>query len=356
MIVLGIETSCDETSAALVACDDSGESGAGGEVLADALWSQREHQRWGGVVPEVAARAHAHYLAPTVQRVFQQANLSWRDIDCIAVTAGPGLIGGLVVGVCYGQALSIASGKPFMAVNHLAAHALSVRLNVPCRFPYLLLLVSGGHCQLLCVESAGSFRLYGTTRDDAVGEAFDKVARMLDLDWPLGPHLEMCAREGNPEAYPLPQAFVGAQHCDFSFAGLKSAVRRKVEAQPPQTDKEKADMAASFQRTAIAMLCDRSARAMERFQRDYPSKQPYRFVAAGGVAANGALRQALGGLCAEHGFQLHVPPMELCTDNAVMVAWAGIERMRESGDNSRGVGGSPFDAIGLSAHPRLPLV
>ena len=212
MIALGIETSCDETSAALVAYEDAGEgssqAGAGGVVLSHALWSQHEHQRWGGVVPEVAARAHAHYIAPTVQRVFRQANLSWHAIDCIAVTAGPGLIGGLVVGMSYAQALSIASNKPFLAINHLAAHALSVRVSESCPFPYLLLLVSGGHSQLVCVESASQFHVYGTTRDDAVGEAFDKVARMLQLDWPLGPHLEICARTGDPKAHALPQAFV----------------------------------------------------------------------------------------------------------------------------------------------------
>ncbi|WP_194744152.1 tRNA (adenosine(37)-N6)-threonylcarbamoyltransferase complex transferase subunit TsaD [Thermaurantiacus tibetensis] len=314
MIVLGLESSCDETAAALV--------GADRRILASRVASQMElHAPFGGVVPELAARAHVERLAPMVEAVLAEAGLPLGAVDAIAATAGPGLVGAVMVGLVTGQALAFAAGKPFVPVNHLEAHALSPRLVAPdLAFPYLLLLVSGGHCQLLAVEGAGRYRRLATTLDDAAGEAFDKVGKLLGLGFPGGPAVERLARAGDPRAVPLPRPLVGAAEPHFSFAGLKTAVLRAVA----ERRHARADIAASFQAAVTDCLVDRTARALAAMP------DATALVAAGGVAANTAIRAALEALAARHGLPLVVPPPALCTDNAAMVAWAAIER-RQAG-------------------------
>ena len=337
--VLGIETSCDETAAAVV----RGRSAAGpGDILSNVIFSQlEEHRPYGGVVPEIAARAHVEMLDGIVEQALAAAGLGLGDVDAIAATAGPGLIGGVMVGLVTAKALALAADKPLIAVNHLEAHGLSARLCENVAFPYLLLLVSGGHCQLLGVEGVGRFGLYGTTIDDAAGEAFDKVAKLLGLEYPGGPHIETLARDGNPKRYDLPRPLRGRPGADFSFSGLKTAVRQitlEEKAHP-------ADLAASFQAAVIDVLGDRTRAAMAMFVRDFPDAAAPSFVMAGGVAANGAIRDALGALCAAEGFTLQVPPPKLCTDNAAMVAWAGVERARLG----------LFDPLEVAARARWPL-
>jgi N6-L-threonylcarbamoyladenine synthase len=312
MIILGLESSCDETAAALVTGD--------GRVLAHRLATQEAaHRPYGGVVPEIAARAHVEALTPLVAAALGDAALTLADIDAVAATAGPGLIGGVMVGLVTGKALSLAAGKPLIAVNHLEGHALSPRLADPgLAFPYLLLLVSGGHCQLLEVAGVGRYRRLATTIDDAAGEAFDKTAKLLGLGFPGGPAVEAAARTGDPRAVPLPRPLVGTADPHFSFAGLKSAVARARDAGRHRPE----DIAASFQQAVVDCLVDRTRRAL------VAAPAATALVVAGGVAANGAIRAALAALAAAHDRPFVAPPLWLCTDNAAMIAWAGAERLR----------------------------
>ena len=331
-LVLGIESSCDETAVALVRADRT--------ILAQRIASQNEaHERFGGVVPELAARAHADRLAPMVADVLAEAGIALAEVDAIAGTAGPGLIGGVMVGLVTAKALAMAAGKPLIAVNHLEGHALSPRLaDAALQFPYLLLLVSGGHCQLLFVEGVGRYRRLATTIDDAVGEAFDKSAKVLGLGFPGGPALERAARTGTPR-FALPRPLVGSDDPHFSFAGLKSAVLRARAAIAEPTSQDIADLAASFQQAACDCLTDRTARALALVP------DATALVVAGGVAANQAIRGALASLAAAHGLNFVAPPMWLCTDNGAMIAWAGVERFL-AGD---------LDDLHAPARPRWPL-
>ena len=308
-LILGLESSCDDSAAALVTSDR--------RIVAQAVVGQTgAHQPYGGVVPEIAARAHVEILPGLIRRVLADGGVALRDVDAIAATAGPGLIGGVMVALLAGKGLALAAGKPLVAVNHLEGHALSPRLVDPdLGFPYLLLLVSGGHCQLLEVRGVGDYRRLATTIDDAAGEAFDKAAKLLGLPYPGGPALEQLARSGDRSAVPLPRPLVGSSEPHFSFAGLKSAVQRAVASGQYRRE----DIAASFQQAVVDCLVDRTAAALART--DAPA-----VVVAGGVAANQAIRGALAGLAARHGRSFSVPPAWLCTDNAAMIAWAGAER------------------------------
>ena len=332
-VVLGIESSCDETAVALVRGDRV--------ILAERIASQEaEHAPYGGVVPEIAARAHAERLAPMIESVMADAGLSLGDVDAIAATAGPGLIGGVMVGLVSAKALAMAADKPLLAINHLEGHALSPRLaDEALAFPYLLLLVSGGHCQILSVAGVGQYRRLATTIDDALGEAFDKTAKLLGLGYPGGPAVERLALAGDPKAVPLPRPMKGSAEPHFSFAGLKSAVLRAVEsgAHAP------ADIAASFQQAAVECLIDRLEQALERAG-PFPA-----LVVAGGVAANRTVRGALEALADRHAMRFTAPPLALCTDNAAMIAWAGCERLALAGE---GFTGDPLDFV---ARPRWPL-
>ena len=316
MRVLGIETSCDETAAAVV----DGER----RVLSNVVLSQIEaHRPYGGVVPEIAARSHIEHLDGLIAEAMREAGLAFGDLDGIAATAGPGLIGGVMVGLVTAKALCAATGRPLIAVNHLEGHALTARLTDDVEFPYLLLLVSGGHCQLLIVEGVGRYVRLGTTIDDAIGEAFDKTAKLLDLGYPGGPAVEAAAGTGDAAAVALPRPMLGRQGCDFSFSGLKTAVRQAAQqADAPAAD----DLAASFQAAVVDTVIDRVSNAMAMARGRHTGIAT--LVVAGGVAANTALRRALSGLVADQGWQLLAPPPALCTDNAAMIAWAGLERLR----------------------------
>lgn len=326
-IVLGIESSCDETAAALVTTDR--------RIVAQRIASQDEsHAPYGGVVPEIAARAHAERLAPMIEAVMDEAGLTLGDLDAIAATAGPGLIGGVMVGLVSAKALAMAGDVPLIAVNHLEGHALSPRLaDADLEFPYALLLVSGGHCQILRVEGVGRYRRLATTIDDALGEAFDKTAKILGLGFPGGPAVERLAREGDPRAVPLPRPLVGSGEPHFSFAGLKSAVLRAKESGQHRD----ADLAASFQQAALDCVLDRLRVALDAMV-PVPA-----LVVAGGVAANQAIRGALEQFARERGMRFVAPPTTLCTDNAAMIAWAGCERLGQS------------DPLDIAARPRWPL-
>lgn len=328
-IILGIESSCDETAAALVTSD--------GRILAHRLATQEEeHRPYGGVVPELAARAHVEKLGPLIEGALADAELSLADVDAIAATAGPGLIGGVIVGLVTAKALAHGAGKPLIAVNHLEGHALSPRLaDQNLAYPYLLLLVSGGHCQILKVEGVGRYKRLATTIDDAAGEAFDKTAKLLKLGFPGGPAVEKAARAGDPKAVPLPRPLVGTSEPHFSFAGLKSAVMRA--AQSGQYKPE--DIAASFQQAVVDCLIDRTRRALQA------SGDVSALVVAGGVAANASVRAALEKLAGEHKLGFVAPPLWLCTDNAAMIGWAGAERF------ALGL----TDPLDVMARPRWPL-
>lgn len=339
-IVLGIETSCDETAASVV----RGRAPGPGVILSNVIGTQFEdHKPFGGVVPEIAARAHVSRIEGITEAALTQAGLSLDQVDAIAVTAGPGLIGGVAVGLLFAKGLAMAAAKPLYGVNHLAAHALTARLAGRIDFPYLLLLVSGGHCQLLLVRSAVDYERLGTTIDDAAGEAFDKTAKLLGLGYPGGPRIEEAARGGDPTRFDFPRPLLDQSGLDFSFSGLKTAVRRAVESSRVRHDAFIADIAASFQAAVADILVRRSARAMAQVRAAVPGIQD--FVVAGGVAANQALRAALASAAAAQGFRLGVAPPGLCTDNAAMVAWAGIELM-EVRDG---------DAMDLSPRARWPL-
>lgn len=313
--VLGIETSCDETAVAIV-CDDK-------KILAHEIFSQiSEHQPYGGVVPEIAARSHMDRLGQMVTSAMAKCGLNFADLDAIAVTAGPGLIGGVIVGVMYAKAIAAASGKPIIAVNHLEGHALTVRLTDQVEFPFLLTLVSGGHCQILNVFGVGQYKLLGTTKDDAVGECFDKVAKMLGLGYPGGPMVEQRAKNGNKDRFKFPKPLLDKPGCDFSFSGLKTAVKRQIDSMGAFSSADIDDVCASFQHTVAAVLQDRIINAIKIV----PNINT--LVLAGGVAANKYIRNSLELATFQRGLRLLAPPLELCTDNAAMIAWAGIERFR----------------------------
>lgn len=337
MRVLGIETSCDETAVAVV----EGAAGAQpvGRILSNTVYSQlTEHRRFGGVVPEIAARAHLERIDGLVAQALDEAGVGLGDLDAIAATGGPGLIGGVMVGVMTAKALAFAHDKPFIAVNHLEGHALSVRLTEPVEFPYLLLLVSGGHCQLLTVRGPGDFTRLGTTIDDAAGECFDKTAKLLGLGFPGGPAVERAAAGGDPRRFALPRPMWRKLGCDFSFSGLKTAVRQTVEKLPADDPRAVADLCASFQRTVGDVFADRCTNALALA----PSPT---LVVAGGVAANVYLRGRLEEVAAAHGARLVAPPVRLCTDNGAMIAWAGVERLRLG----------RVDSLDFRPRPRWPL-
>ncbi len=339
MIVLGIETSCDETAAALV-----GDGPSGPCIRSSLVYSQlAEHRPFGGVVPEIAARAHLECLDGLIGRALAEAGLGLGEIDAVAASAGPGLIGGLIVGTMMAKGIAWAAAKPFLAVNHLEGHALSVRLTSAVAFPYLLLLVSGGHCQLLCCAGVGRYRRLGTTLDDAAGEAFDKAAKLIGLGFPGGPAIERAALDGDEHRFALPRPLVGRPGCDFSFSGLKTAVRRIAEDLEPLGPREQADLAASVELAICEALCDRTGHAIAWFRKTHPEGRT--LVAAGGVAANSRLRRRLAGLAAEAGLDFVVPPVALCTDNAAMIAWAGVERLRLG----------LIDGLDAAPRPRWPL-
>ncbi|MGD9537667.1 MAG: tRNA (adenosine(37)-N6)-threonylcarbamoyltransferase complex transferase subunit TsaD [Alphaproteobacteria bacterium] len=337
MIVLGIETSCDETAAALVTDRR--------ELLADLVLSQlKDHAPYGGVVPEIAARRHIDHLDGLIARAMREAGLGFEAIDAVAATAGPGLIGALMVGLMTGKAIAAVRRVPFIAVNHLEAHALTARLIADVGFPYLLLLVSGGHCQLLIVEGVGRYRRLGTTIDDAAGEAFDKAAKLIGLGYPGGPAIERAAKDGDPARFALPRPLHGRPGCDFSFAGLKTAVLHLVNGlDQPLSPRDQADIAASFQQAVADALIERTGNAIREFKRSAPGGRS--IVVSGGVAANALLRQRLAALAAREGLDLLAPPLRLCTDNAAMIAWAGVERLR--------LGLS--DPLDFAPRPRWPL-
>ncbi len=335
--ILGIETSCDETAAAIVDSDR--------RILSNVVLSQLDdHRVYGGVVPEIAARAHLDHLDAVVARAMAEAEIGFADLAGVAATAGPGLIGGVLVGATLAKAIACAHDKPFLAINHLEGHALTARLTDGIDFPFLLLLVSGGHCQLLLVEGVGRYRRLGTTIDDAVGEAFDKTAKLLDLGYPGGPAVERAAAGGDPTAVALPRPMVGKPGCDFSFSGLKTAVRRRVEeAGDALDDRRVADIAAAFQAAVAGSLVDRTRRAVDRLESEGIAGRP--LVVAGGVAANGAIRTALATLAAGRGMAFVAPPLALCGDNGAMIAWAGQERL------ALGL----VDGLDFRPRPRWPL-
>ncbi|MBR6409569.1 MAG: tRNA (adenosine(37)-N6)-threonylcarbamoyltransferase complex transferase subunit TsaD [Alphaproteobacteria bacterium] len=343
MIVLGIESSCDETACALV--------NQRREILGQALLSQEEHHAFGGVVPEIAARAHLEHIDDIIAHAVKNAGIDFQDIDAIAAASGPGLIGGVVVGVMAAKALALALDKPFIAVNHLEGHALCARLSNDVSYPYLLLLVSGGHCQILVVKDVGEYERLGTTIDDAAGEAFDKVAKMLGLGYPGGPLLEKAALSGNANRFTLPRPLINSGDCNLSFSGLKTAVRKIIESYSEDGDIAHADLevqdindiCASFQYAATDCLVRKLKKAIDIVKQKYPSAK--HLVVSGGVAANTYLRNALKNLADESGFIFAAPPIKYCTDNGVMIAWAGLERFQKGYT-------SPLD---FKPRPRWPL-
>jgi N6-L-threonylcarbamoyladenine synthase len=323
LTVLGIETSCDETAAAVVRRDVDGH----GTLLSNVIRAQwEEHRIYGGVVPELAARAHVECLDGIIAEALDKAACSFRDLDAIAVTAGPGLVGGLIVGVTMAKAIAAVHRLPLVPVNHLEAHALTVGLTEGAKPPYLLLLVSGGHTQLQLVKDVGRYERLGTTIDDALGEAFDKTAKLLGLGFPGGPAVEQAAKAGRPGRFKLPRPLTGRPEPHFSFAGLKTAVLHAAKAIAPLTDQDVADLCAEFQAAVAGSVADRVGRAMTIAEEKLGPGAPKRIVVAGGVAANMALRSALTTLAAKRGYAVSIPPLTLCTDNGAMIAWAGAER------------------------------
>jgi tRNA N6-adenosine threonylcarbamoyltransferase len=341
-LVLGLETSCDETAAAVVLRTSRGE----GRILSNVVRTQWErHRPYGGVVPEIAARAHVECLDVLTREAMREACVGFDDLDAVAATAGPGLIGGLIVGLITAKVIALSRKLPFLAVHHLEAHALTVGLTEGLKPPYLLLLVSGGHTQLLIVRSVGDYERLGTTIDDALGEAFDKTAKLLGLGFPGGPAVEQAARSGDAARFDLPRPMVGREVLHFSFAGLKTAVRRTAERLAPLKAQDVADLAAAFEEAVTASVTDRCARAMDVAAARLDPAVPRRFVIAGGVASNARLRTVLHDLAASCDFSFHVPPVHLCSDNAAMIAWAGAERL------ALGL----TDPLNAPVHPRWPL-
>ena len=340
-IILGIETSCDETAAAVVIRDQSGR----GTISSNVVRSQLdEHAAFGGVVPELAARAHVEWLDHIIAQAVDEAGIALGDVDAIAATAGPGLIGGVLVGLTTGKALAASLDKPLIAVNHLEGHALTARLTDGVQFPYLMLLVSGGHSQFVLVRGVGDYERWGGTIDDALGEAFDKVAKLLSLGHPGGPAVERIAAKGDPTRFKFPRPLLREQRLDFSFSGLKTAVRLQAEALAPLCEQDVADIAAGFQAAVTEIVAKRSRQALERFAAELPDAEP-QLVVAGGVAANRAIAAALEAITREMGARLVVPPIALCTDNGAMVAWAGAERFALGA----------VDGLAVEARPRWPL-
>ena len=323
--VLGIETSCDETAAAVVAAGPGGAP----QILSDTVLSQIEdHAAFGGVVPEIAARAHVETLDGVIEAALQDAGLGLEDIDAVAATAGPGLVGGLIAGLMTAKAIAAAAKKPLIVVNHLEGHALTARLTDGLAFPYLLLLASGGHTQIVLVRGVGDYERWATSIDDALGEAFDKTAKLLGLPYPGGPNVERAAAGGDEARFAFPRPMKGSAQPDFSFSGLKTAVRQAASAIAPLSDTDVADICASFQAAVTEALEDRVSRALSRFRQTFADIAQPQLVVAGGVAANRRIRASLEALCRAHGFGFLAPPQRLCTDNAAMIAWAGIERIR----------------------------
>lgn len=322
MQVLGIETSCDETAVAIVADTK--------KILSQCVLSQiAEHAPFGGVVPEIAARSHIESLDKMIQHAMEEAEIRlFSDLDGIAVTAGPGLIGGVIVGVMMAKAIATAANIPIVGVNHLEGHALTARLTNDVDFPFLLLLVSGGHCQIMSVEGVGKYTCLGRTLDDAVGEAFDKTAKILGLGYPGGPIVEKYAKNGDPKRFDFPRPLIGKAGCDFSFSGLKTAVKRLVDSYPSPSlkDSDKYDICASFQSCVRDILIDRLSHAFAEYKSCYSGHKT--LVVAGGVAANQYLIHHIDGFAKRHDFCVIAPPIGLCTDNAAMIAWAGLENMQ----------------------------
>ncbi len=337
LFLLGIETSCDETAVAIVSEDK--------DILSNHVYTQlKDHRSFGGVVPELAARAHLERLPHLLHASLQEASLSLDDITAFAATGGPGLMGGVLIGVMYAKALAARFNKPFLAINHLEAHALTARLTENVPFPFLVLLMAGGHTQFLWAQNIGDYKLLGTTQDDAVGEAFDKVAKLLNLGYPGGPRLEKHAQEGDPFRFSFPKPLFQAPNCHFSFSGLKTAVFKTVEGLPsPLSLKDQNDISASFQYTVGEVLLDRCKNAFALCQSHYASS--FSFVMAGGVASNVFLRQKLQDFCAHRNIPVYIPPISLCTDNGAMVAWAGIERYKCG----------LIDDLSFTPRPRWPL-
>lgn len=343
MIVLGIESSCDETAAAIV--NDKK------QILGECVLTQLEHKSFGGVVPEIAARSHLDHIEDILTETFKRANLKPEDIDAVAAAAGPGLIGGVVVGVMAAKALALALDKPFIAVNHLEGHALVARLTSKVEYPYLLLLVSGGHCQILIVKGVGDFERLGTTIDDAAGEAFDKVAKMLGLGYPGGPMIEKMAALGDEKRFVLPRPLLGSGDCNLSFSGLKTAVRKIIESYSPDGNLEHAilrkqdtaDICASFQLAVTESLLYKLKKAIVEFRTRFPQGKD--IVVSGGVAANTYLRNRLQKLAETEGLDFSAPPIRFCTDNGVMIAWAGMERAL------KGI----YNDLDFKPRPRWPL-
>jgi len=341
LTVLGLESSCDETAASVLRRHADGQI----DLLSNIVASQdEEHRPYGGVVPEIAARAHMRKIESIVSKAVTVSGLNWDEIDGIAATAGPGLIGGVITGLLSGKGLAMALGKPLIAVNHLEGHALSPRLTEPCAFPYLLLLVSGGHSQLLSVKGLGDYERLGSTVDDAAGEAFDKTAKVMGLGFPGGPQVQNWAARGNPNAIKLPRPMKGRDHADFSFAGLKTAVARAWDA-GDKSDTAKADLAASFQRAMTETMLDRVGKAMTLYRKNTGESDQARLVVAGGVAANTELRAGLQDLAESRAFDFIAPPLKFCGDNAAMIALAGAERL------AAGL----IDGYDAPARPRWPL-
>ena len=336
LTVLGIETSCDETAASVVRL-----SAAGAEVLSSVVHSQiTEHAAFGGVVPEIAARSHVEMIGGVAARALADAGLDYGDMDGVAATAGPGLVGGVMVGLSFAKGAALARDLPLIAVNHLEGHAVSARLGTEIAYPFLLLLVSGGHCQLLEVRGIGDMSRLGTTIDDAAGEAFDKIAKAMDLGYPGGPALERLAETGDGSRFALPRALLGRKDCDFSFSGLKTAASRLVET--CTTEQDRADLADAVQSAIARQLTERSERAMQAYAETHDRRL---FVVAGGVAANKTVRRTLEAAAAKHGFDFVAPPLAYCTDNAAMIALAGAERL------ARGM----VSDLDVAARPRWPL-
>jgi len=339
LTVLGIETSCDETAAAVVRGPHAP------EILSNVIRSQiDEHTEFGGVVPEIAARAHIEVLDGIVAEAMRKADRSWDDIDAVAATAGPGLIGGVIVGLMTAKSIAMAAGKPLLAINHLEGHALTARLTDDLPFPFLLLLVSGGHSQFLLVRGVGDYERLGTTIDDAIGEAFDKTAKLLGLPYPGGPAVERMAAKGDVTRFRLPRPLLDRPGLDMSFAGLKTALRTQAKKLEPVDEDTIADLCAAFQRAVADVLSARTRSALALFRERHPDIAPA-IVVAGGVAANQEIRSALTAAAAEADARFVAPPMALCTDNAAMIAWAGIEQLRLG----------PVDDMAVSPRPRWPL-